>query len=72
MAKSAGGRSRADELLAADLAAGRTVAEHWVVHGGIHGWSGGSRDGSHVDPGGPDATREMLRFFSEWEQPAQV
>ena len=52
--------------------AGRTVAEHWVVHGGIHGWSGGSRDGSHVDPGGPDATREMLRFFSEWEQPAQV
>ncbi|HEY1908955.1 MAG TPA: PHB depolymerase family esterase [Myxococcaceae bacterium] len=50
--------------------AGRVVAEHWVVHGGIHGWSGGSREGSHVDPDGPDATREMLRFFSEWGQPA--
>lgn len=50
--------------------AGRAVAEHWVVHGGVHGWSGGSCEGSHVDPDGPDATREMLRFFSEWEQPA--
>jgi poly(3-hydroxybutyrate) depolymerase len=49
--------------------AGRVVAEHWVVRGGVHGWSGGSREGSHVDPGGPDATAEMLRFFSEWAQP---
>lgn len=42
---------------------GRSLAEYWEIDGMGHAWAGGQSAGSYTDPEGPDASREMLRFF---------
>ncbi|MFN4271360.1 MAG: alpha/beta hydrolase family esterase [Aliihoeflea sp.] len=47
---------------------GRSMTEHWEIDGAGHAWAGGQANGSYTDPKGPDASREMLRFFLQHAQ----
>ncbi|WP_374302066.1 PHB depolymerase family esterase [Paracoccus sp. (in: a-proteobacteria)] len=59
--RSPGGRDFTQRVYAGR--GGKALLEEWTIHGSGHGWSGGRALGSHTDPAGPDASREMLRFF---------
>jgi hypothetical protein len=48
---------------------GTPIIEQWVIHGAGHAWAGGSPKGSYTDQRGPDATKEMMRFFTEHPRP---
>jgi poly(hydroxyalkanoate) depolymerase family esterase len=58
---SAGGRTYTRTVITD--ASGVPHVELWAIDGLGHAWSGGSPEGSHTDQHGPEASREMLRFF---------
>jgi poly(3-hydroxybutyrate) depolymerase len=59
--RAAGGMSFLRTIQSDDT--GRSMLEQWVLQGAGHAWSGGDPRGSYTDPRGPDASREMVRFF---------
>lgn len=59
--KSSGGMEYSKSVHVDD--SGKPMFEKWLVHRAGHAWSGGSAQGSYTEPRGPDASREMIRFF---------
>jgi poly(hydroxyalkanoate) depolymerase family esterase len=60
------GRSAGGVAYKRTVIAGKRGAPHvenWSLEGMGHAWSGGDPDGSYTNPNGPDASREMMRFF---------
>lgn len=43
---------------------GAVMLELWMIEGSGHAWSGGRAAGSYTDSKGPDASVQMIRFFS--------
>lgn len=66
--RSADGQRYTRTVLHDGAAPGTVLAEHWLLHGAGHAWSGGDARGSHTSAQGVDASREMLRFFLEHPQ----
>ena len=56
------GAQVASQCVARDDKSIDVIVQRGQVPGG-HAWSGGSARGSYTDPNGPDAAREMMRFF---------
>jgi poly(hydroxyalkanoate) depolymerase family esterase len=44
-------------------ASGESRSERWIIHGAGHAWTGGDGTQPHTDASGPDASRQMMRFF---------
>jgi poly(hydroxyalkanoate) depolymerase family esterase len=44
---------------------GSARSELWLIRDAGHAWSGGNPDGSYADAAGPNASREIVRFFLE-------
>jgi poly(hydroxyalkanoate) depolymerase family esterase len=45
---------------------GHDVVDHYVVDGMTHAWSGGADGYSYSAPGGPDASRILWEYFTNW------